>query len=157
MELGQVFTPPEVANFMVDLVADELKEDTKILDPCIGRNIFFDSLNSRASSFEFHGVEIDSTLLVESTRNVFQDSRNFLFEGNFFDFSTKTQFDYAILNPPFIRQEKILNKKKIFATLSASQVKVSKKSNMFLKGCTFRKQRRKLSQNAFFVNLRPPT
>ena len=36
MELGQVFTPPEVANFMVDLVADELKEDTKILDPCIG-------------------------------------------------------------------------------------------------------------------------
>ena len=89
MELGQVFTPPEVANFMVDLVADELKEDTKILDPCIGRNIFFDSLNSRASSFEFHGVEIDSTLLVESTRNVFQDSRNFLFEGNFFDFSTK--------------------------------------------------------------------
>lgn len=132
MELGQVFTPPEVANFMVDLVADELKEDTKILDPCIGRNIFFDSLNSRASSFEFHGVEIDSTLLVESTRNVFQDSRNFLFEGNFFDFSTKTQFDYAILNPPYIRQEKILNKKKIFATLSASQVKVSKKSNMFV-------------------------
>jgi hypothetical protein len=132
LELGQVFTPPDVADFMVKLFVDELEDGAKILDPCIGCNVFFNTLNSRTSNFDFHGVEIDSKLLIESIRNIYKDPRNDLFEGDFFDFPYDNQFDYAILNPPYIRQEKIINKKQIFETLSPSQLEVSKKSNMFV-------------------------
>ena len=130
--LGQVFTPPDVADFMVKLIVDEIINGDKILDPCIGKNIFYEKLKPMTNGFYFTGVEIDSELLNKEIREIYKNPKNYLFEGDFFDYSNENQFDYAILNPPYIRQEKIRNKKKIFETLSSSQLEVSKKSNMFV-------------------------
>lgn len=132
LELGQIFTPPDVAHFMVKLLVGELEEGATILDPCIGGNIFLDTLSSITSNFEFEGVEIDSELLVENIRKSYKGSQKNLFEGDFFELPYEKKFDFAILNPPYIRQEKISNKDKIFAKLTTSQFKVSKKSNLFV-------------------------
>ena len=130
-DFGQVFTPPDVADFMVKLIVDEIKNGDKILDPCIGKNIFYDKLKHATNGFHFTGVEIDSGLLNEEIREIYKNEKNYLFEGNFFDYSDENQYDYAILNPPYIRQERIRNKKKILETLSSSQ-RVAKKSNLFV-------------------------
>ena len=132
LELGQVFTPPDVADFMVKLIVDDIKNGDKIIDPCIGQNIFYERLKLMTNSFDFTGVEIDSKLLNKEIREIYNNPKNYLFEGDFFDYSNRNQYDYAILNPPYIRQEKISNKKKIIETLSSSQLEVSKKSNMFV-------------------------
>lgn len=132
LDLGQVFTPPDVADFMVKLIVDEILNGKKILDPCIGKNIFYKKLKPMKNGFDFTGVEIDSELLNKEIREIYKNPKNYLFEGDFFDYSYENQHDYAILNPPYIRQEKISNKKKIFETLSPSQLEISKKSNMFV-------------------------
>lgn len=132
LDLGQVFTPPDVADFMVKLIVDEILNGKKILDPCIGKNIFYEKLKPMKNGFDFTGVEIDSELLNKEIREIYKNPKNYLFEGDFFDYSYENQHDYAILNPPYIRQEKISNKKKIFETLSPSQLEISKKSNMFV-------------------------
>lgn len=132
LDLGQVFTPPDVADFMVKLIVDEIINGDKILDPCIGKNIFYEKLKPMTNGFDFTGVEKDSELLNKEIREIYKNPKNYLFEGDFFDYSYENQFDYAILNPPYIRQEKIRNKEKIFETLFSSQLEVSKKSNMFV-------------------------
>lgn len=132
LELGQIFTPSDVAYFMVKLFVSELERGSTILDPCIGGNIFLDTLSSIASNFGFEGVEIDSELLVEDIRKSYKSPQKNLFEGDFFELPYEKKFDFAILNPPYIRQEKISNKDKIFAQLTNSQLKVSKKSNLFV-------------------------
>ena len=132
LDLGQVFTPPDVADFMVKLIVDEIKDGDKIIDPCIGQNIFYERLKMMKNSFDFTGVEIDTTLLNKDIREIYQDRKNYLIEGDYFDYPDSNQFDYAILNPPYIRQEKISKKEKIFAMLSSSGIGLSKKSNLFV-------------------------
>ncbi len=44
--LGQVFTPYILAKFMVSLFKFDLKENDKILDPCIGPNTFLSLLET---------------------------------------------------------------------------------------------------------------
>ena len=134
-QLGQVFTPPEVAEFMVNLIIDRLEENSKILDPCIGQNIFLETIHSKNSdlrSISLDGVEIDSDLVDKKTINFFDSDHANLFLGDFFDFCTDELFDFAILNPPYIRQENIENKSGKFKILGLDRNQVSKKSNLFV-------------------------
>ncbi len=86
-DFGQVFTPPDVADFMVKLIVDEIINGDKLLDPCIGKNIFYDKLKLTTNRFHFTGVEIDSGLLSEEIREIYKNEKNNLFEGDFFDYS----------------------------------------------------------------------
>ncbi|NDA64817.1 MAG: hypothetical protein EBX50_22750, partial [Chitinophagia bacterium] len=64
--LGQVFTPPVLAKFMVSLFKGDLKANSKILDPCIGPNSFLKNLDDVNESINLTGVELDQTLIDET-------------------------------------------------------------------------------------------
>ena len=59
INLGQVFTPKIVADYMVDLFT--IEEDSRVLDPCFGKGVFINSLLER-TSFKIDGIELDERL-----------------------------------------------------------------------------------------------
>ena len=102
MNLGQVYTKPIVANYMVSLFGID-KKDT-VLDPCFGTGVFLHSL-SDAGFKSVIGVELDT-----NSYNVFnREPHDFcLINGDFFQaFDNTRQFKGIIMNPPYIRQEEL--------------------------------------------------
>ncbi|MEM0453817.1 MAG: N-6 DNA methylase [Sulfolobales archaeon] len=57
--LGQCFTPAEVAEFMVSLIAKQ--KDATVLEPCAGTGVFLTSLE-KAGFKNIIAYEIDSSL-----------------------------------------------------------------------------------------------
>jgi hypothetical protein len=110
-ELGQVFTPENVAQLMSHLLLYE--ENTKgktILDPCTGKNVFLRTIEASydISSSKLFGIEIDEEV---ADKNFFIKNKK-LTIMDFFDLSLTRKFDYIIMNPPYVRHE-ILNNSNI--------------------------------------------
>lgn len=101
MDLGQVFTKSSVADYMVSLL--NLDKDASILDPCYGEGVFLKSL-LKAGYKNFEGYEIDYDLYCQS-RKLFPDRQ--LFNKDFLFNNSLTKYDGIIMNPPYVRQEKI--------------------------------------------------
>lgn len=102
MNLGQVYTKPIVADYMVDLF--ELPYGSRILDPCFGGGVFVDSILKR-TTFSVDAIEID----VDSFRKLQNKNlpRLNLFCGDFFNHKSDIPYDGIIMNPPYVRQEDI--------------------------------------------------
>lgn len=98
-KLGQVFTKQSIADTMVDLF--DLPKNASILDPCFGGGVFIKSL-LRKSFTNVTGCEIDKEL-VNSLKEQYTDIE--LFQKDFL--KLRKQYDGIIMNPPYIRQEKI--------------------------------------------------
>lgn len=98
-KLGQVFTKQSIADIMVDLF--DLPKNASILDPCFGGGVFIKSL-LRKSFTNVAGCEIDKKL-VDDLKKQCADIE--LFQKDFL--KLKKQYDGIIMNPPYIRQEKI--------------------------------------------------
>lgn len=98
--LGQVFTKKTVANYMVSLLT--LKHDERILDPCFGKGVFLESLKENGFS-NLLGCEIDTELF-----KTFNDSNSdlILYNTDFLKFS-RDDVDGIVMNPPYIRHERI--------------------------------------------------
>lgn len=100
--LGQVFTKPWVADYMVSLITKN--EDARVLDPCFGTGAFLVSL-SKSGYTNVTGCEIDSELYNYATSS---NKYNYkLLNSDFFEIPISEKFDCVILNPPYIRQERI--------------------------------------------------
>ncbi len=126
--LGQVFTPKEVSNRMVELF--NIDNNAKILDPCFGQGVFLDSLSEHGYNNLF-GIEIDKQLYNEK-KNENYNLRNV----NFLEMDYKNEFDGIIINPPYIRQEEINNLKdygidKIYLKEKFKKYNISSKSNIY--------------------------
>lgn len=126
-DLGQVFTKRNVADFMAGLFT--LPRFARILDPCFGSGVFLDSLGAQGFT-KLVGIELDPKLFRLRTVNA-QDGTEFAGTaheavgrknqmaalsacegcayvcGDFLKYEDKTGFDGIIMNPPYIRQEKI--------------------------------------------------
>lgn len=135
-ELGQVFTSFKVARLMVDILCSELNYQGKILDPCIGKNVFFNELANKNSNMKLTGLEIDSSLIAKKEKYFYKHKNRQLFIKNFFDYSVNEKFDGIIMNPPYVRQEDlkgiINSKEKIYEIIEQLGLKVSKKSNLYV-------------------------
>ncbi|WP_277891135.1 Eco57I restriction-modification methylase domain-containing protein [Enterococcus lactis] len=101
MDLGQVFTKSSVADYMVSLLS--LSKDSLILDPCFGDGVFLKSL-LKAGFKNVEGYEIDSKLYSKSKKKI---QINQLYNKDFLFNENPTKYDGIIMNPPYIRQEKI--------------------------------------------------
>ena len=105
-DLGQVFTKRAVADYMVDLFT--LPKPSRILDPCFGQGVFIESLFEK-TCHTIVGVELDgrlySRLKQECTGELAR--RCTVLSGDFLKFTDGNGFDGIIMNPPYIRQEKI--------------------------------------------------
>lgn len=107
--LGQVFTPHILARFMVSLFKPDLKPGHKILDPCIGPNTFLSYLDDIDPSMEITGVELDKSLITEITKAFYSKPNRKLTLDNFFNISLTEKFDIIVQNPPYVRQELMMN------------------------------------------------
>ncbi len=85
-QLGQVFTPPKVVAFMLDLCQNK----GRALEPSAGDGAFFQLLKARHT--DCVGLEIDPRVAPDGVE-----------VGDFFDYPLSEQFDTIIGNPPYVR------------------------------------------------------
>lgn len=107
--LGQVNTSAKLADFMVGLLKDSVKNESRVLDPCIGPNTFFNAFIRKGLDCIFTGVELDENILTEEIKAFFDKPHRRLIEGSFFDLSLKNKFDIIIQNPPYVRHELLVD------------------------------------------------
>lgn len=102
--MGQVFTTRDVADYMTSMFT--LPAGASILDPCFGKGVFINSLIARGN-YRVFGIEIDEVLY----RGVKKDLGNAgtIINGDFLSYAFETKFDGIVMNPPYIRHEKINN------------------------------------------------
>lgn len=135
-ELGQVYTSSKVAQLMVNILCNGLSPHSRILDPCIGKNVFLNELVKKENNFLLTGLEIDNTLITEKEKLFFNKNKRELHIKNFFDYSLEEKFDGIIMNPPYVRQEDLIgevnNKVKIYRVMSHLGVNISKKANLYI-------------------------
>lgn len=101
MDLGQVFTNKNVAEYMASLFC--LEKNAVLLDPCFGRGAFLQAAISNGYT-NIEGYEIDSDLYI-TTKQKYPDLR--LFNQDYLCADIKKKYDGIIMNPPYVRQEKI--------------------------------------------------
>jgi len=89
-QLGQVFTPPNVVAFMLDLCQNK----GRTLEPSAGDGAFFSALRERRA--DVVGIEIDRRVCPEGAQL-----------GDFFDYPLSEQFDTIIGNPPYVRLQDV--------------------------------------------------
>jgi adenine-specific DNA-methyltransferase len=89
-QLGQVFTPPNVVAFMLDLCQNK----GRTLEPSAGDGAFFSALRERGA--DVVGIEIDRRVCPEGAQL-----------GDFFDYPLSEQFDTIIGNPPYVRLQDV--------------------------------------------------
>lgn len=133
IDLGQVYTPKNIAEYMVDLFG--IKGKSCVLEPCFGEGIFLSVLQEK-STFDIYGIELDEKLY----QNVKSDERYVsckLFYGDFLSLDLNIEFDGVIMNPPYIRHEKINDLEPFGITKEILQSKeeynvLAKTSNMYM-------------------------
>lgn len=101
MDLGQVFTGEAVAEYMASLFS--CGKDSRILEPCFGGGAFLKACK-KSGYVNVDGCEIDADLF-DMTRQQYPDYR--LFCEDFLSYVPKYKYDGIIMNPPYVRQEKI--------------------------------------------------
>jgi tRNA1(Val) A37 N6-methylase TrmN6 len=101
MDLGQVFTKEIVANLMVSLL--EIDKNSSILDPCFGSGAFIDALLKQGFS-KITGFELDKKLF-ELKKSQLKDV--LIYNQDFLNSEIKYKYNGIIMNPPYIRHEKI--------------------------------------------------
>ncbi|MBS1141263.1 MAG: adenine-specific methyltransferase, class [Proteobacteria bacterium] len=89
-QLGQVFTPPNVVAFMLDLCRNK----GRTLEPSAGDGAFFSTLRQRGT--DCVGIEIDQRVAPEGS-----------LVRDFFDYPLSEQFDTIIGNPPYVRLQDV--------------------------------------------------
>lgn len=126
MDLGQFFTNKNVAEYMVSLFCLD-KNDT-LLDPCFGAGAFLQAATLSGYS-NIEGYEIDPNLYYMTKKKYPELS---LYNQDFLCADSNKKYDGVIMNPPYVRQEKIddlepfgitkkiLRKNQLFASLPST-------------------------------------
>ena len=130
--LGQYFTPANIAEYMANEVISIKPSVSNVLDPCIGENIFFSFIDN--NEIHLQGVEIDETLIKSKTNDFFSNPNRNLIIGDFIDQQFERQYDAVIMNPPYTRQEMIsLDTKQKLQTIKKDLgIELSAKSNLYV-------------------------
>lgn len=101
MDLGQVFTKSVIARYMVSLFS--VPKGALVLDPCFGEGAFLSAL-ILDKKYAICGCEIDK-LLFDKVKNKFKHIT--LKNSDFLQLSDTAKYDGIIMNPPYVRHEKI--------------------------------------------------
>ena len=134
--LGQVFTSAILAKFMIGLLKASLKPYSSILDPCIGPNTFFKAMNEDFSNCNLKGIEIDISLITEEIKKFYESPNRTLIKGSFFDLPITEKFDQIVQNPPYVRQELLIeganSKNSIRYNVSSLLSTIPSQSNLYI-------------------------
>jgi type I restriction-modification system DNA methylase subunit len=134
--LGQVFTPHILAKFMVTLFKSDVQRHHKVLDPCIGPNTFLSYLDDIDSLIKITGIELDRSLLTDKVRAFYTKPNRELIIDSFFNLPLSEKFDFIIQNPPYVRQELLMDgensKSNALRSLSPLSKLIPAKSNLYV-------------------------
>ena len=100
-DLGQVFTKGSVAQYMVSLL--DLPKDAQVLDPCCGSGAFLAAL-AQCGFTHVTACELDAALCAAAKQRFGQYQ---LHQTDFLAWAGGGAFDGIVMNPPYVRQEKI--------------------------------------------------
>ena len=100
-ELGQIFTKRVIARYMVSLLS--APKDGPVLDPCFGGGAFVDAFKL-AGYTNITGYEIDNEWFKQASLKYPNVN---LICGDFLKAPQTIKYDAIVMNPPYIRQEKI--------------------------------------------------
>lgn len=105
-ELGQVWTPPELAKVMAQKLVPFVNETSVILDPACGPGTFVDACQGLKMKYrKFECFEIDKRL-TDKLSEIPPKTNVEIINQDFLKYPHKTKFyDAAILNPPYLRHE----------------------------------------------------
>jgi len=119
-DLGQIFTPQPIAEYMVKATLDKIKltENTKILEPGVGKGIFIDELFKYLEKRNFtkqqikkmlYAIDIDSKMInyCKIKWDINYYCGNTLLDDYFKDILDNGGFDVVIGNPPYVEARKI--------------------------------------------------
>ena len=109
--LGQFFTPPEVANFMVRWVLQSGVNGTH--DPGFGLGAFLDAAPEEAHE-TFTGSEVDPKILEYWESRSSPDASKVSVRQEDYLLSWGRKFGNIVCNPPYMRFQKFLNRKVVF-------------------------------------------
>lgn len=101
MDLGQIFTSEYVADYMTSLF--DVDKKATILEPCFGEGAFIKSCLSKGYR-NICGYELDEKLY-KSVKKKYPHIA--LHNQDFLSLNAEQQYDIIIMNPPYIRHEKI--------------------------------------------------
>lgn len=109
--LGQVFTEETIAERMVHgLGIDSAPEGSIVLDPCVGPNTFPAAIAKvRSHSLHIKAFDIDADMCRLSKANSRRELTSVVC-ADYLLLPLKGDYDFAILNPPYVRQEWIRKK-----------------------------------------------
>lgn len=101
IDSGQIFTKAKVAELMIELIT--VPKESSLLDPCFGEGVFLEV--ARQTGFtNVTGYEIDKKIY----NKVIDEYPSYnLFNQDFLKVKKKDVYDAIIMNPPYIRHEKI--------------------------------------------------
>lgn len=130
--LGQVFTPQNVINDMLELIKSTQKvENPRFLEPSCGEGAFLRHLPANTIGIECDKVLFEKSL---SDKNAFckysQNADKSLLNLDFFAYPVSEKFDTIIGNPPYVRYQDILQSTK--ALLKPFDKLFDSRSNLYL-------------------------
>ncbi len=96
--LGQFFTPPKVAKFIVEFVIDHLENrDTNLAcDPACGNGVFLKYLKEKG--FKIYGFDIDPTIKDKAPKEI---KDNIIITDGLLELPHEGEYDVVVGNPPF--------------------------------------------------------
>ena len=108
-KLGQFFTNPVIAEFMVKLgYSDNVK---KVLDPSVGPGVFIKYLNKINSKCEKTVFELDQNMIKLFKENVNDNSK--IINSDYLKTDIKEKYDLIICNPPYKKFQEIDDRKQL--------------------------------------------
>ena len=133
--LGQVWTPAYIAEEMMKMIGEYTNENSRILDPAAGPGTFFLAAQKTSTHFcSFDLFEVDPRL-TQYIENQFDSPRLKIFLQDFLTYEhLESNYDAAVLNPPYIRHELVdIKQKRIVgdAILARTSRNFTKRINYF--------------------------
>lgn len=107
-KLGQFFTEPIIADFMVSLGL--MPKTQSILDPTAGEGIFIKTINKKNNNYKKTAFEIDP-LIANQFNSCISDVNTKLLINDYLTYDLNKKFDLIICNPPYNKFQEINNRK----------------------------------------------
>ncbi|MEP3225532.1 MAG: N-6 DNA methylase [Parasphingorhabdus sp.] len=127
-KLGQFFTPPTLADIMVDWIA-EIDPQT-VLDPAIGPGMLLSRCQQKGVGEDFTGFDIDPVALKLAQSRL---TGTQLLQRDFLSHSWAAKYDAILANPPYIihREHGLADDLSAHIAMKTG-VKISRRSNLYI-------------------------
>jgi len=108
-ELGQVFTTDAIAFRMAKAIGlSSAKRGVKVIDPCVGEGVFVSAIDSALDKkAQITAFDVDENMC-SKTRHLSKKlklAHTIVHKTDFLNTDVSERFDYALINPPYVRQE----------------------------------------------------